>query len=156
MAETDGARDGRVLMQQDGRTGLLNAISTEMVRLYKEQFGRGPTSSRTHWCGDDILMVVLEDTFTPAERNLAAMGEHGRLRESRMFFQYATVPDFCTPIERLTHRKVRAFISGIDTRVAGVSMETFILHPVGYTGPSRMELAAEEQRRQTGVPAAVG
>ena len=30
---------------------LLSQISNEMVRLYKEQFGRGPTRARTYWCG---------------------------------------------------------------------------------------------------------
>ena len=128
MAETDGARDGRVLMQQDGRTGLLNAISTEMVRLYKEQFGRGPTSSRTHWCGDDILMVVLEDTFTPAERNLAAMGEHQRLRDVRLFFQYASEEQLIGIVEAILGRRVRAFISGLDAR-RDVSAEVFALEP---------------------------
>jgi uncharacterized protein YbcI len=79
-----------------------------MVRLYKEQFGRGPTKVRTHWCGSDVITVVLEDTLTPAERNLAKMGEHERLREMRMFFQYATVREFCTPIEEITGRRVRS------------------------------------------------
>jgi uncharacterized protein YbcI len=91
------------------------AISNEMVRLYKERFGRGPTKVRTHWVGPDVIAVLLEDTLTPVERSLAAMGEHQRLRDLRTFFQYATVPEFCEPIERLTGRKVRAFISGAST-----------------------------------------
>jgi uncharacterized protein YbcI len=122
------------------QVSILTAISNEMVRLYKDQFGRGPTKTRTHWSGQDILISVLEDTFTPAERNLVRMGEHQRLRDTRMFFQYATVAEFCEPVERLTGRKVRAFISGIDTNAQGLSMETFLLHPEGYDGPSRMDL----------------
>ena len=117
------------------------AISNEMVRVYKDRFGRGPTKTRTHWMGPDALAVILEDTLTPVERNLAAMGEHQRLRDLRTFFQYATVSGFCEPIERLTGRKVRAFISGIDTEVGGASTEMFILHPEGYDGPSRSERA---------------
>jgi uncharacterized protein YbcI len=112
-----------------------------MVRLYKEFFGRGPTHTRTDWCGDNILTVTLEGTLTPAERNLVAMGEHQRLRDTRMFFQYATVREFCEPIEQITGRKVRAFISGIDTEVDGLSIEVFVLHPAGYDGPSRIEHA---------------
>ena len=117
------------------------AISNEMVRLYKDRFGRGPTKTRTHWVGPDVIAVLLEDTLTPVERSLAAMGEHQRLRDLRTFFQYATVPQFCEPIERLTGRKVRAFISGIDTEVGGVSTEMFFLHPEGYDGPSRIDVA---------------
>jgi uncharacterized protein YbcI len=112
-----------------------------MVRLYKEQFGRGPTVARTYWSGPDILTSVLENTLTPAERNLVALNEHERLRDTRMFFQYATVRQFCEPVEHITGRTVRAFISGIDTQVDGISIETFILHPESYTGESRTEFA---------------
>ena len=31
----------------DGRSSILADVSREMVRLYKEQFGRGPTKART-------------------------------------------------------------------------------------------------------------
>jgi uncharacterized protein YbcI len=118
-------------------TGATLQISDEMVRLYKDQFGRGPTRARTHWAGPDVVTVVLEDTLTPAERNLVKMGEHQRLRDTRMFFQYATVAEFCEPIERLTGRRVKAFLSAIDTEVDGMCVETFVLHPVGSDAPSR-------------------
>jgi len=120
------------------RTTTLAAISDEMVRLYKDQFGRGPTRVRTYWCSDDVLTTVLEETLTPAERNLATFGEHQRLRDTRMFFQYATVRDFCEPVERLTGRTVRAFVSGIDTEVEGLAVELFVLHPEGSDAPSRI------------------
>jgi uncharacterized protein YbcI len=111
-----------------------------MVRLYKEQFGRGPTKARTDWAGPDVLITVLEDTLTPAERNLTRLGEHQRVRDMRTFFQYATVADFCEPVERHTGRKVRAFLSAIDTQVAGLAMETFVLHPEGHEGLSRIDI----------------
>jgi uncharacterized protein YbcI len=125
------------------RTSVTAEISNTMVRLYKEQFGRGPTKARTLWCSDDVLTVILESTLTPAERNLAAMGEHQRLRDTRTFLQYATVREFCEPVEAITGRKVRSFLSAIDTEVEGLSIETFILHPVGYTGPSRIDAAEQ-------------
>jgi uncharacterized protein YbcI len=120
---------------------MLSQVSNEMVRLYKSQFGRGPTTARTSWCGDDVLTCVLEDTLTPAERHLVEMGEHQRLRDTRIFFQYASVREFCEPVERLTGRTVRAFISGIDTEVDGLATEVFVLHPEGDTdSPSRADL----------------
>jgi uncharacterized protein YbcI len=124
-------REGRVLAE----------IANEMVRLFKEQFGRGPTAARATWAGSDVVTVILEDTFTAAERNLARLGEHERLRDTRSFFQYASVHEFCEPIERLTGRKVRAFLSAIDTEVDGLSVETFVLHPEGADAPSRTESA---------------
>jgi uncharacterized protein YbcI len=126
------------------KTRLLSEISNEMVRLYKEQFGRGPTKVRTAWAGDDVLITVLEDTLTPAERTLVRLGEHGRLRETRTFFQYATVREFCEPVERITGRKVKGFISGLDAGADGLALEGFILHPPGYEGPSRADLDGVE------------
>jgi uncharacterized protein YbcI len=125
------------------RSSVLTQISNEMVRLYKERFGRGPTSARTAWAGPAALMVVLEDTLTPAERTLVKMGEHERLRETRMFLQYASVREFCEPVERLTGRKVRAFISGIDTEVDGLSVETFVLHPA-----ARQDVASRSEKAE--------
>jgi len=122
------------------RSSVLMEISNVMVRLYKDQFGRGPTKARAVWCTEDVLVVFLEDTLAPAERSMVRMGEHHRLRETRMFFQYATLREFCEPVERITGRKVRSFLSAIDTEVDGLSMETFVLHPDGYDGPSRTTL----------------
>jgi uncharacterized protein YbcI len=118
--------------------GPLMAISNEMTRLYKEQFGRGPTRVRTSWSGDDTLVVTLEDSLTPAERSLRKMGEHQRLRDHRLFFQYASITEFCEPVERVTERRVKAFISGIDTHV-DISVELFVLHPADYDGPGRAD-----------------
>jgi len=123
----------------DAVVSILADISREMVRLYKEQFGRGPTRVRTDWAGADTLVSRLEDTLTPAEQNLVKFGEHQRVRDLRMFFQYASVREFCEPIERLTGRKVRAFLSAVDTQANGMAMETFLLYPEGHDGPSRAE-----------------
>jgi uncharacterized protein YbcI len=103
-------------------------LSNAMVRIYKEQFGRGPTKTRTNYAGPDILIATLEDSLTPAERRLAEMGEHQRLRDTRMYFQYATVEQFVKTVEEITGRAVRAFVSGIDTE-QDVSSEVFYLEP---------------------------
>jgi uncharacterized protein YbcI len=134
ISAADGAprdRDGNAMM----------AIANELVQLFKEQFGRGPTAARASWAGPDVITVVLENTLTPAERNMVQMGAHERLRETRMFFQYASVREFCEPVERLTGRRVRAFISGLDTEAGGLAVETFVLHPEGSDKPSRIERA---------------
>jgi len=128
--------------QDEGQVSVLMEISKAMVGLYKEQFGRGPTKARTHWAGPDTLICVLEETLTPAERNLVKMGEHQRLRDTRTFFQYATVREFCEPVEQITGRKVRAFQSSVDTEADGQAIEVFVLHPPGYDGPSRTAYAS--------------
>ena len=126
---------------EERRVSVLKEISNAMVRLHKQQFGRGPTNARSHWAGADMLVCVLEETLTPAERNLVKMGEHQRLRDMRTYFQYASVREFCEPVEQATGRTVRAFLSAIDTEADGLVTELFVLHPDGYTGPSRIERA---------------
>jgi uncharacterized protein YbcI len=112
----------------DPHNSALAETSREMVRLYKEQFGRGPTRSRTSFAGPDLVICTLEETLTPAEHRLAEMGEHQRLRDTRLYFQHATEDQFCEVIERILGRKVRAFISGMDT-YKDVSAEIFYLEP---------------------------
>jgi uncharacterized protein YbcI len=111
---------------EDPSSSIKAEISREMVRLYKEQFGRGPTRARSEFAGTDILICTLENSFTPAERRLSDMDEDQRLRDMRLFFQHATEAQFCEVVERILGRKVRAFISGIDTK-KDVSAELFYL-----------------------------
>ena len=111
---------------ESGFDSIRAEISREMVRLYKELFGRGQTKARTEFAGPDIVICTLENTFTPAERSLVEMGEHQRLRDTRMYFQAATEDRFREIVERLTGRKVRAFTSGIDADV-DVCAEVFYL-----------------------------
>jgi uncharacterized protein YbcI len=111
------------------RSGLLMVeISNAMVHLYKELFGRGPTKTRTSYAGPDLLVSTLENSLTRIERTMADAGEHERLRDLRMHFQYLGEDDFVGAVERITGRKVRAFVSGMDTK-RDVASELFYLEP---------------------------
>jgi uncharacterized protein YbcI len=107
----------------------IQQISNAMVGLYKHQFGRGPTMARTHYAGPDTIVSTLEDTLTPAEHSLVRMGELQRLRDVRLYFQYASEDQFRGTIEAITGRKVRAFVSGMDVE-QDVATEVFYLEPV--------------------------
>ena len=112
------------------RLGLeLQEVTNAMVRLYKELFGRGPTKARSHYAGPDTLLSTIENSLTAAERNLVALDEHQRVREVRMFFQHASERDFVGTVEQITGRKVRAFVSGVDTH-RDVSSEFFYFEPI--------------------------
>ncbi|HST56190.1 MAG TPA: Na-translocating system protein MpsC family protein [Solirubrobacteraceae bacterium] len=115
------------LSEHDGSRPLA-LLSREIVRIYKDQFGRGPTKVRSHFAGPDIVVCVLENTFTPAEKNLQGMGEHQRLRDMRIFLQYASAGEFTDAVERSIGRRVRSFVSGIDTN-SDIACELFVLEP---------------------------
>jgi len=106
---------------------VLQAVSNAMVSLHKEQFGRGPTNARSHFAGPDTLVCTLEDALLPAERTMIKMGEHQRVRESRMFFQVATATEFVEAVEAIVDRPVRAFASALDPD-AQVVWEVFTFH----------------------------
>lgn len=119
-----------------------------MVRVYKEQFGRGPTKARSDFASPDLLVCSLEDSLTPAERRLAELGEHQRLRDTRLYFQDATEHQFRAAIEAILGRKVRAFVSGIDT-TSDISAEIFYLVPAdpGADGDAQGELQPDRPCR---------
>src|SRR4051794_6053859 len=99
-------------------SGVLMNVSNAMVRLHKEQFGRGPTKARSHFAGPDTLVSVLEDTLLPAEHALIEMGQQDRVQQSRMFFQTATRKKFIGAVEAIVGRKVIAFSSATDPDAA--------------------------------------
>jgi uncharacterized protein YbcI len=117
-----------VQQETDERQSVLLDVSNAMVGLYKSLFGRGPTRARTSFAGPDVMICTLRDTFTPAERNLAQLGEHQRLRDTRMFFQHASESEFRGAVESITGRKTVAFVSGIDTH-ADLACEVLYLEP---------------------------
>jgi uncharacterized protein YbcI len=124
--------DQHVIAQGDGHlparaeTRVLLELCNEMVRIYKQMFGRGPTRARADWAGPNAVLCTLEDSLTPAERKMVEVGEHQRLQETRMFFQHVCEDDFRESVERITGRKVRAFVSGIDPDT-DVASEVFYL-----------------------------
>lgn len=119
-------------MTARGETGtsVLQAVADAMVKLHKDQFGRGPTRSRAHFAGPDALMCVLEDVLLPAERRMIELGNDGMVREARVAYQVATADDFCTAVEQILGRKVRGFASGVDAQ-ANIIFENFCFEPRG-------------------------
>jgi len=127
--DTEAGREP--LEVEDERSGLMMVeLSNAMVRLYKDLFGRGPTKARTDFAGPDVLVSTLENSLTHAERKMADAGDHQRLRDLRIYFQYVSEEEFIGTVEQITGRRVRAFVSGIDTK-QDVATELFYLEPRG-------------------------
>jgi uncharacterized protein YbcI len=109
-------------------------ISREIVRLQAEYYGKGPTKAKTYIV-EDLVVVVLEETFTRSEKTLAERGEREAIEQVRRRFQQQMADKFTNVVEQATGRKVRVFMS--ETNVQhDVSVEMFLLadrpaHPTG-------------------------
>ncbi len=57
------------------------------------------------------------------------MGQHQRLRDTRTFFQYAAVREFCEPVERSPAVRCVRSTAASTPKVDGMAIETFILYP---------------------------
>lgn len=106
---------------------IASAISGAVVQLMREYTGRGPTKARTY-LNDDLITVVLQDTLTMGERSLVRDGERELVITTRKAFQRTMSTQMVAAVERLSGRKVFAFLSDnhIDPDVA---VESFVLVP---------------------------
>jgi uncharacterized protein YbcI len=100
-------------------------IVGEMVRLHREYYGRGPTKARAHMTGG-VVVVLLEETFTPAERTLIEHGEADGIQDIRRRFQRVMGDQFISIVEQATGRHVRSFFSDTDL-TEDISIELFLL-----------------------------
>jgi len=100
-------------------------ISREIVRLQAEYYGKGPTRAKTYIV-DDLVVVVLEESFTRAEKTLVGRGEREAIQHIRRRFQQQMADGFTGVVEQATGRKVRSFLSETDVD-QDVSVETFLL-----------------------------
>ena len=108
---------------QGGR--LSAAISNRVVQIQREYVGRGPTKARTV-IHDNLVVTLLQDALTKAERSLAAHGKADTVIEMRHEFQNTMRADLTAAIEELTGRRVVAFMS--DNHIdPDIGVEAFVL-----------------------------
>jgi uncharacterized protein YbcI len=104
---------------------LAQQISNAIVALMREYTGRGATQSRTY-VHENLIVCVMHDSLTKGERSLVTGGEKQFVLEMRRKFQHTMRQEMIEIVERLTGRKVAAFMS--DNHVdPDVAAETFVL-----------------------------
>jgi uncharacterized protein YbcI len=116
---------------------LTRAISAEIVALYATVYGHDRTTATTY-INDKVVLCVLENILTADEDALIETGSSDAVIDDRVAFQTATEDEFTEAIERLTGRRVVAFLSANQT-TPGVAAELFLLDaaPAGTTTPSQ-------------------
>jgi uncharacterized protein YbcI len=125
------------------RGQVLAEISNSMVRLYREHFGKGPTGAKTYVL-DDLVICVLRDGLTTVEKTLFAQGRGDAVREVRAAFQDAVADRFTGVVERLTGRKVLAFMSQAHVG-PDLAIEVFFLDRAMTANGSHETDAGEER-----------
>jgi uncharacterized protein YbcI len=90
---------------------LLAQISTSIVAMLREHYGRGPMKAKTYALDDIIVVVMRGSGFTALEETLMDSGQPGRVIAMREEFQSVMAKRYKTTIEKLTGRKVVAFVS---------------------------------------------
>jgi uncharacterized protein YbcI len=104
---------------------LTDAISAAMVALYARFYNHDRTTATTY-INDNVVVCILEDILTDDESVLVADDASGSVIDSRVAFQTRTEDDFTAAVERLTQRRVVAFMSANQTS-PGIASELFFL-----------------------------
>jgi uncharacterized protein YbcI len=90
---------------------LLAEISTTIVAILRDHYGRGPMKAKTYALDDIIVCVMRGSGFTALEKTIMDSGDPERVVEMRHDFQRVMATRYSDAIEELTGRKVVAFLS---------------------------------------------
>ena len=90
---------------------LLAAISTSIVAILREHYGRGPMRAKTYALDDIIVVVMRGSGFTALEQTIMDSGQPERVVAMREDFQQLVRERYKQVIKQLTGRTVVAFLS---------------------------------------------
>jgi uncharacterized protein YbcI len=123
-----GEVDARIAIGESPLAGghLLAAISTSIVRILREHYGRGPMKAKTYALDDIIVVVMRGSGFTPLEQTIMDSGQPHRVIAMREDFQQVMAERYKSTIEELTGRRVLAFLSQAHVE-PDITMEIFFV-----------------------------
>ena len=121
---------------------LLAAISTKIVGILREHYGRGPMKAKTYALDDIIVVVMRGSGFTALEQTIMDSGQPQRVIELREEFQRMMATRYREMIEDLTGRTVVAFLSQAHVE-PDITMEIFFVDK-SLEGFGALELVAPE------------
>jgi uncharacterized protein YbcI len=129
---------------------LLSAISTSIVKLLREHYGRGPIKAKTYALDDIVVVVMRGSGFTPLEQTMMDSPDADsaeRVVAMREDFQRLMAERYRETIERLTGRRVLAFLSQAHVE-PDITMEVFFIdEPLDGFGAVEVIDAGKSQSR---------
>lgn len=111
--------------EETQRSALTLTISAAIEQLYARFYGHDRTTATTY-INDNVVVCVLQRILTEGEDALIAQGAEAEVLDGRVAFQTDTEDEFTAAIERLTRRRVVAFMSANQTS-PGLACELFFL-----------------------------
>jgi uncharacterized protein YbcI len=108
---------------------LLSEISTGIVKLLREHYGRGPIKAKTYALDDVIVCVLRGSGFTPLEQTMMDSSDTDRTDRvvaMREDFQRLMAERYKALIEQLTDREVLAFLSQAHVE-PDITLEVFFI-----------------------------
>jgi uncharacterized protein YbcI len=109
---------------------VLDLVTEAMIALHERYHHRKPLSARTQLLGDDLLVCVLGGVYTDVEKTMIELQKSTIVQETRSAFQSAMETRFIDEVERITGRRVLAFISNQHVG-PDMEVEVFMLEPPG-------------------------
>jgi uncharacterized protein YbcI len=110
------------------RNGELAQICGEVAAVFRRAWGRGPAKTTAHWAGPNMLVVLLVNGHTDAEKTMRAAGHIQELLGGRRLLHVMIEDDLKASVERILGRTVETTLSA--TRLdPDLSAEVFLLAP---------------------------
>ena len=103
-------------------------ISAAIVALYAEVYGHNRAIATTYINGD-VVVCIVEDSLSSSEQERVETGGASEVIEGRVAFQSDCEDEFSAAVERITCRRVVAFLSANQTS-PDIACELFFLEPV--------------------------
>jgi uncharacterized protein YbcI len=107
---------------------LLDAVTDAMVALHVRYHQRAPVTAKTLLLGGDLLACVMGGIYTDVEKTMIELQRTTIVQETRSAFQDAMQHKFISIVERLSGRKVLAFVSNHHVG-PDMEIELFVLRP---------------------------
>lgn len=107
---------------------LLAAVTDSLVALHMRYHHREPISAKTMLMSNELLACVMGGVYTEVEKTMIELQRHTIVQETRSAFQTAMQDRFIAEVERLSGRRVLAFISNCHVG-PDLEVELFVLEP---------------------------
>ena len=114
-------------------------IADQIALLQADYYGVAPKEARAYVIPGEIVVVVLRETFTPAEKMLIRHGDAEAIQHSRRRFQQLSREDFGAVVEQATGEQVESFLSETNLE-SEVAVEIFLM-----AGEERTQMEGFEQ-----------